>query len=284
MAPLPDSGPAADHDALWLYGLPGSGVLVQQAAGAPSLAELEQGRLVPAGAEARIWICYGTLTEGLAELVHRHQQPPPPAQLEAELEHWQADLSRAAVLKRRWRDRVHLVNLCESGSAPLARDLPPELLGGRRQSGATVEGELAMRALLEGRPGLLNAWLDAEHWADRFDGEAGEGLPNSPHQTSPHQPDWRRPMPTERLVLALWPSDSLEGVGRLELERRCLELEHQMARLRDHIAMLRRYCLQMERELDHFMAKQERAVALANRLPQLLQRAREQLEQRTIPK
>jgi hypothetical protein len=258
MAPLPDSGPAADHDALWLYGLPGSGVLVQQAAGAPSLAELVQGRLEPAGAEARIWICYGTLTEGLAELVHRHQQPPPPAQLEAELEHWQADLSRAAVLKRRWRDRVHLVNLCESGSAPLARDLPPELLGGRRQSGATVEGELAMRALLEGRPGLLNAWLDAEHWG--------------------------RPMPTERLVLALWPSDSLEGVGRLELERRCLELEHQMAQLRDHIAMLRRYCLQMERELDHFMAKQERAVALANRLPQLLQRAREQLEQRTIPK
>ena len=37
-----DGGSAAEHNALWLYGLPGSGVAVPQAAGAPSLQELEQ--------------------------------------------------------------------------------------------------------------------------------------------------------------------------------------------------------------------------------------------------
>jgi len=292
MASLPDSGPAADHNALWLYGLPGSGVEVQQAAGAPSLAELEQGRVEPAGSKARIWICYGSLTQGLAELVSRFERPPQPAQLEAELERWQADFSRAAVLKRRWRDQVRLVNLCKGGSAPLARELPPELLGGRRQSGAAVEGELgggkragsaalrelAMRALLECRPGLLNAWLDAEHWADRFDEAAAEGL-----LAPQDQPDWRRPMPTERLALVLWPGDSTGEGSRLELEQRCLELERQMARQLDHSAMLKRYSEQMERELDHYMAKQERAVALANRLPRLLQRAREQLEKASYP-
>ena len=106
-----DGGSAAEHNALWLYGLPGSGVAVPQAAGAPSLQELEQRPAEPAGINARIWICYGSLTQGLAELVNRFQPPPQAAELEAELERWQADFSRAAVLKRRWRNQVRLVNI-----------------------------------------------------------------------------------------------------------------------------------------------------------------------------
>ena len=41
--------------------------------------------------------------------------------------------------------------------------------------------------------------------------------------------------------------------------------------------MLNRYIKQMEKELDHFVANHERAATLAERLPLLLQRARQQL-------
>ena len=72
-----DGSSAAEHSVLWLYGLPGSGVAIPQAAGAPSLQELEQRPAEPAGLNARIWICYGSLSQGLAELVNRFQPPPP---------------------------------------------------------------------------------------------------------------------------------------------------------------------------------------------------------------
>ena len=41
--------------------------------------------------------------------------------------------------------------------------------------------------------------------------------------------------------------------------------------------MLNRYMKQMEKELDHYLADHERAVTLAERLPMLLHRARQQL-------
>jgi len=41
--------------------------------------------------------------------------------------------------------------------------------------------------------------------------------------------------------------------------------------------MLNRYIKQMKKELDHFVANHERAATLAERLPLLLQRARQQL-------
>ena len=275
-----DGSSAAEHNALWLYGLPGSGVAVPQAAGAPSLQELEQLPAEPTGINARIWICYGSLSQGLVELVNRFQPPPQAAELEAELERWQADFSRAAVLKRRWRNQVRLVNLCKGGAAVLAKELPPELMGGRQFSGAAPpegpqagsEGyqELAIRALLECRPGLLNAWLDAEHWADAI------GVKPPADQGAWQEPlDWRRPMVLERLVSVLWRSD---GAGETGLQaERCAQLEEQLAQERDHGAMLNRYMKQMEKELDHYLADHERAVTLAERLPMLLQRARQQL-------
>ena len=281
-----DGGSATEHSALWLYGLPGSGVAVPQAAGAPSLEDLEQRRAEPAGLNARIWICYGSLTQGLAELVNRFQPPPQAAELEAELERWQADFSRAALLKRRWRNQVRLVNICKGGAALLAKELPPELWGGRlglpRFGGAAPNGgpqagsegyrELAIRALLECRPGLLNAWLDAEHWADAI-GVKPAADPGSWQEP----PDWRSPMALERLVSVLWCSDGAGEVGLQELEKRCAQLEEQLDQERDHVAMLNRYIKQMEKELDHFMANHERASTLAERLPLLLQRARQQL-------
>ena len=282
MASMHDGSSAAEHNALWLYGLPGSGVAVPQAAGAPSLQELEQRPAEPTGINARIWICYGSLSQGLVELVNRFQPPPQAAELEAELERWQADFSRAAVLKRRWRNQVRLVNLCKGGAAVLAKELPPELMGGRQFSGtappagpqAGSEGyqELAIRALLECRPGLLNAWLDAEHWADAIGVKpaADQGAWQEP-------PDWRSPMALERLVSVLWCSDGAGKAGLQELEERCAQLEEQLAQERDHVAMLNRYIKQMEKELDHFMANHERAATLAERLPLLLQRARQQL-------
>ena len=282
MASMNDGSSAAEHSVLWLYGLPGSGVAIPQAAGAPSLQELEQRPAEPAGLNARIWICYGSLSQGLAELVNRFQPPPQAAELEAELERWQADFSRAAVLKRRWRNQVRLVNLCKGGAAVLAKELPPELLGGRQFSGAAPpegqqagsEGyrELAIRALLECRPGLLNAWLDAEHWADAI------GVKPAADQGAWQEPlDWRRPMVLERLVSVLWRSDRAGETGLQELAERCAQLEEQLAQERDHGAMLNRYIKQMERELDHYLADHERAATLAERLPLLLQRARQQL-------
>jgi hypothetical protein len=282
MASSHNSGSAAEPKALWLYGLPGSGVVVPQAAGSPSLEELEQRQAEPDGVNARIWICYGSLTQGLTELVNRFQQPPQPLELETELERWQADFNRAAVVKRRWRDQVRLVNLGKGGTGLLAKELPPELSGGRHLSGAAhstgtqsdPQGywELAMRVLLEGRPGLLHAWLDAEHWADAIGVEqaAGQGA----RQESP---DWRQPMQLERLKQVLWHSDGTGGAGRLELEQRCVQLERELALERDHGAMLKRYIQHMEKELDHFLANHERTAALAERLPTLLQRARQQL-------
>ena len=219
----------------------------------------------------------------MAELVNRASSPPPQAaELEAELERWQADFSRAAVLKRRWRNQVRLVNLCKGGAAVLAKELPPELLGGRQFSGAAPpegpqagsEGyrELAIRALLECRPGLLNAWLDAEHWADAI------GVKPAADQGAWQEPlDWRRPMVLERLVSVLWRSDRAGETGLQELAERCAQLEEQLAQERDHGAMLNRYIKQMERELDHYLADHERAATLAERLPLLLQRARQQL-------
>ena len=110
----------------------------------------------------------------------QHLSPPVDQAGVMGLPQWQADISRAALLKRRWRNQVRLVNICKGGAALLAKELPPELWGGRlglpRFGGAAPNGgsqagsegyrELAIRALLECRPGLLNAWLDAEHWAD----------------------------------------------------------------------------------------------------------------------
>jgi hypothetical protein len=83
MASMHDGESDSEHNALWLYGLPGSGVAVPQAAGAPSLEELELRPAEPAGLNARIWICYGSLTQGLVELVNRLQPPPQAAELEA---------------------------------------------------------------------------------------------------------------------------------------------------------------------------------------------------------
>ena len=178
------------------------------------------------------------------------------------LPQWQADFSRAALLKRRWRNQVRRLCICKGGAALLAKELPPELWGGRlglpRFGGAAPNGgpqagsegcrELAIRALLECRPGQLNAWLDAEHWADAIGVKPAAVVQR-----------WSR---------RSWPAGAgkaLRAGGK------------QLAQERDHVAMLNRYIKQMEKELDHFVANHERAATLAERLPLLLQRARQQL-------
>ena len=155
------------------------------------------------------------------------------------LPQWQADFSRAALLKRRWRNQVRRVCICKGGAALLAKELPPELWGGRlglpRFGGAAPNGgpqagsegcrELAIRALLECRPGQLNAWLDAEHWADAI------GVnPAADPGTWQEPPDWRSPMLLERLVRVLWCSDGAGEVGLQELEKRCAQVENSWLR------------------------------------------------------
>ena len=157
---------------------------------------------------------------------------------------------------------MRLVCICKGGAALLAKELPPELWGGRlglpRFGGAAPNGgpqagsegcrELAIRALLECHPGQLNAWLDAEHWADAIGVKPAAVVQR-----------WSR---------RSWPAGAgkaLRAGGK------------QLAQERDHVAMLNRYIKQMEKELDHFVANHERAATLAERLPLLLQRARQQL-------
>ena len=267
--PVPSAGRAVDHAAPWLYGLPGSGVTFRQTAGAPSLEELEELEPGPTGEKAGIWICYGSLAWGLTELVDRLQ----PVEMEAALERWQADLIRAAALKRRWREGVRLLN-CSRGGARLAAELARELpelqpRGHRSDSGTDAAMEVAMRALLQSRPLLLKAWLEAEHWAD-----AGGVKSDAADPRHGPEVDWRQPMPLSRLLSVLWPSDGRNEVSRAQLQDRCAELEQALERERQHGEMLQRYQVQMEQELDHYVAEYERAATLAERLSELLRRAR----------
>lgn len=268
--------------ALWLYGLPGSGLGFTASAGSPGLEDLETGaggtgEGSPGGEGGpRIWIFYGSLARGLAELVARlpvDQEGARVAALEAGLGAWQADLALAAGLKRRWRERIRLVNLCCGGEELeqlLARELP-ELAYRRRPQGSGGEGllELVMRSLLQGQPGLLHAWLDAEHWADGFSGTAQAAAGREGGAAN-----WRQPMPLPRLLQLLQQAEGGGGQGQERLEQRCSALEQALERERRHGELLERHLEQMERELDHYTGAYERAVGLSQRLPELLQRAR----------
>lgn len=210
------------HGALWLYGLPGSGLMYSQAAGAPSLQELACQEPAAVGESTRIWICYGELADGLADVVMRSDDPQ---ELEAALDQWQTDLTRSAALKRRWRERIQLINICGDGAALLASELPELATGQRRgilasgvSSGAM---ELATRALLEARPSLLKAWLDAQQWADAS-GHA-EGV------------DWRRPMPLARILSALEGQGLKASAGHRQLEERCEQLERSLDLEKEHV-------------------------------------------------
>ena len=266
--------------ALWLYGLPGSGLGFTASAGALGLELLESGAGgsgdgAPGGEHGpRIWIFYGSLARGLAELVARlpeGEEGARVAAMEAALGGWQADLARAAGLKRRWRERIRLLNLCRGGEELeqlLARELP-ELAYRRRPQGSGGEGllELAMRGLLQWQPALLNAWLDAEHWADGF-GATGRAVPGG------EAADWRQPMPLPRLLQLLLQLQAEGGGGQQRLEERCSVLEQALERERCHGELLERHRQQIERELDHYVGSYERAVDLSLRLPELLDRAR----------
>lgn len=225
----------------------------------------------------RIWIFYGSLARGLAELVARlpeGEEGARVAAMDAALGGWQADLARAAALKRRWRERIRLLNLCRGGEELeqlLAQELP-ELAYRKRPQGSGGEGqlELVMRGLLQWQPGLLNAWLDAEHWADGF-GAAGRAGAAGPGGGAA---DWRQPMPLPHLLQLLLQLQAEGGGGQERLEARCSALEQALQRERCHGELLQRHLEQMERELDHYVASYERAVDLSLRLPELLQRAR----------
>jgi hypothetical protein len=128
--------------------------------------------------------------------------------------------------------------------------------------------ELAMRGLLQWQPGLLNAWLDAEHWADDFGGATGRAVPGG------EAADWRQPMPLPRLLQLLLQLQGEGGGGQQRLEERCAALEQALQRERCHGELLERHRQQIERELDHYVGSYERAVELSQRLPELLDRAR----------
>ena len=261
--------------ALWLYGLPGSGLGFTASAGAPGLEALATG-----DEGARIWIFYGSLARGLAELVAQlpeGEEGARVAAMEAALGGWQADLARAAGLKRRGRERIRLVNLCRGGEElerQLARELPELAYRKRGQGGGSGPGaegpvELAMRGLLQWQPGLLNSWLDAEHWADDFGGAAQQGASREGEAA-----DWRQPMPLPRLLQLLLQLQGEGGGGQQRLEEHCNVLEQALERERRHGELLERHRQQIERELDHYAGSYERAVELSQRLPELLDRAR----------
>ena len=79
------------------------------------------------------------------------------------LPQWQADFSRAALLKRRWRNQVRLVNICKGGAALLAKELPPELWGGRL--GLPRFGRAAPNGGPQAGSRVIGSWPFAPYWS-----------------------------------------------------------------------------------------------------------------------
>ena len=252
----------------WIYGLPGSRLGLRRSAGASPLASLAGG--LDADTAPRAWIFYGPPDEALRELAELADTPE--GSREA-LASWQDAMALAVQAKRRWRERLQLVNLghiTPELQALLQRELPElELDVRRRRAGELTLPDQVLRAttqaLLQLNPALLNGYLDLEGWADR-------------HGREPDGPRWRQHLDGGQLLQALRHWDDHHGaLGERDLRLQALERQRRLD-LEEREQLLASL-QQLEHELDHYVGEHERLVALVENVEQQLERARRLLEQ-----
>ncbi|MFM7547611.1 MAG: hypothetical protein ACKO8I_01805 [Cyanobacteriota bacterium] len=260
----------------WIYALPGTHLGGLRSAGAPALdalASLTGDHRDPLADEEsalwRGWILYGPPDQALAELCRVSDQQP---QGEA-LATWRDQLTVAAQVKRRWRDQVTLVHLDDvnaSGDpsfamAYLKRELPELELEARlqRPAGGQLPDELTRMAalsLMQGDPGLLQAYLDLENWAD--------------HPSPPGQRALWRTAPSHALILTALATASVRGQAVGRDQRRINELTADLRRLRDEQLLLHHTVQQLEAELEHYVSEHLALNAIASQVEDQLLRAR----------
>jgi len=97
---------ASAQQAFWIYALPGSRLGLTRSAGAPSLASLLEARDEPLA--HRVWIFYGSPDDALLDLAGEACSQEGACQC---LSAWQEAMHRAVQAKRRWRERLQLINL-----------------------------------------------------------------------------------------------------------------------------------------------------------------------------
>ena len=257
----------------WIYGLPGSRLGLRRSAGAPSLLALARSSSEDAAPRAA-WVFYGPPDEALQELAEGGA-----GQFEAEadaggsLASWQEAMEFAVQAKRRWRERLQLVNLGRSTpqlEQALRRELPEleqDVRRRRASSGLSLPAPVlraSTQALLQLTPSLLNAYLDLESWADRFGREADA-------------PRWRQAPDGAQLLEALRHWDAHHGALG-DRDSRLEELEWQQRRIREERDLLVAQLHQLERELDHYVEEHERLIGLVGGIEAQLSRARRFLE------
>lgn len=256
----------------WVYGLPGSRLGLQRSAGAAPLELLARGGDAEAAPPA--WIFYGPPDEALLELAEAADAPD--AGRDA-LATWQEAMALAVQAKRRWRERLQLVNLgCPTPELAtlLQRELPElEQDVRRRRAGGVQPPEQVLRAttqaLLQLSPALLNGYLDLESWADR-------------HGREPDGSRWRQALDGGQLLRALRHWDEHHGALG-ERQSRLEELERQRRRDLEEREQLLAALQQLEHELDHYVGEHERLAALVGSVEEQLARARRLLEQGVTP-
>lgn len=248
-----------------MYSLPGSRLGLRRSAGALTLESLASGGGDPPS--ARVWIFYGPPDEALLELADEQGGS------DVSISSWQGEMEWAAQAKRRWRDRIQLVNLgCSTPEMEerLQRDLP-ELekdVQRRRQAFAfSVPNpvlQATTQAVLQLTPTLLNAYLNLESWADRYGRETDAAR-------------WRQAPAGDQLLQALrhW-DEHHDAIG--DREGKLRELEWCQRRDREEREQLVAHLHQLERELDHYVDEHERLHSLARNVEEQLKRARRLLE------
>ena len=255
---------------LWIYGLPGSGLWGMRSAGAPELAQLSAG--VATDQPWSAWIFYGPPDQALAEL-----STADVGAAEGDLASWKQQMELAVRAKRHGRECLRLLNLGSTTSAvedDLRRALPELELGVHRQRLADRIAlpkaliEVTAHCLLQSHPGLLNAYLDLESWADH----------SGP---SDERKRWRDPLDPELLLQVLRQLQAEQGNTR-ERDQQLAQLERARRGELDSIERLERDVQQLEQELETYTAEHLQLAELVSGLEDQLQRARWLLEERAV--
>lgn len=266
----------------WVYALPGAHLEGLRSAGAPSLQELATGpddhHHGLAGDDPlawRAWVLYGSPDHALQDLCGQDDDHAIAA--------WREQLLLAAKVKRRWRDRLVLINLdthTVDGHQPSPLDVLhqhlPELevqerLNRRSQAahGSNQLATLAALALLQSDPALLQSYLDLENWAD---------FPASMELRS----RWRT-SPSHQLLLG-----AMRSVARLEsaASQNNVEIDSLVAdglRVQRECEWLQHNVEQLEAELEHYVAEHLSLSSITRRLEEQLLRARRLIQSFSRP-